>query len=96
MSIKPLGHRHGCRNVLALLALLALVSGALIAASAGSASGAQVTRGDFYAFDALAGKQLFTYTAPLGIRASPLTYQVNGRQYVSVVASNTILTFGLP
>jgi len=53
-------------------------------------------RGDFYALDALSGKPLFKYTATLGIRASPLTYQVNGRQYVSVVASNTILTFGLP
>ena len=30
------------------------------------------------------------------IRASPLTYQVNGTQYISVVATNTVLTFGLP
>jgi outer membrane protein assembly factor BamB len=53
-------------------------------------------RGDFYALDARSGRQLFKYTAKLGIRASPLTYQINGRQYVSVVASNTILTFGQP
>ena len=26
----------------------------------------------------------------------PMTYQVNGRQYVTVVATNTVLTFALP
>ena len=31
-----------------------------------------------------------------GIRASPLTFQANGRQYVSVVSTNRVLTFGLP
>jgi len=31
-----------------------------------------------------------------GFRASPLTFQANGRQYVSVVASKTVMTFGLP
>ena len=52
--------------------------------------------GEFYAFDARTGEQLFTYEAPRAIRASPLTYQVNGTQYVSVVATNTVLTFALP
>jgi hypothetical protein len=58
MSIKTLGHRHGSRKIVALVALVALVglvSGALIAASGGSASGAEVTRGDFHAFAAGAG-----------------------------------------
>jgi quinoprotein glucose dehydrogenase len=31
-----------------------------------------------------------------GVRASPLTFQANGRQYVSVVATGSVLTFGLP
>jgi glucose dehydrogenase len=52
--------------------------------------------GDFYSLDARAGGQLFRYSSPKGIRASPITYQVNGKQYVAVVATNTILTFGLP
>jgi glucose dehydrogenase len=51
---------------------------------------------ELYAFDARTGKQLFKYIAPLPIRASPLTYEVNGRQYVTVVATNTLLTFRLP
>jgi quinoprotein glucose dehydrogenase len=52
--------------------------------------------GDFHAIDARSGKVLFKHTAPRGIRASPLTFLANGRQYVSVVATNTVLTFGLP
>jgi outer membrane protein assembly factor BamB len=52
--------------------------------------------GDFYALDARTGKRLLTYPAKRGIRASPITYQVAGRQYVTVVATSTVLTFGLP
>ena len=52
--------------------------------------------GDFYGLDARSGQQLFKHTATQGIRASTLTYQINGKQYVTVVATNTVLTFGLP
>jgi PQQ-dependent dehydrogenase (methanol/ethanol family) len=52
--------------------------------------------GDFYAFDARTGKQLFKHTARRGIRASPITYAVNGKQYVSFMATNTIVTLALP
>ena len=51
--------------------------------------------GEFYAFDAQTGEQLFMERAPRGIRASPLTYQVNGTQYVTIIATDTVLTFGL-
>ena len=52
--------------------------------------------GDFYALDARTGKELFKYTATGLVRANPLTYRIAGRQYVTVVAANTVLTFGLP
>ena len=52
--------------------------------------------GEFYAFDARSGDQLFRYTHDQPIRASPLTYQVNGKQYISVVSTNSVLTFVLP
>ena len=52
--------------------------------------------GSFYAFHARSGEQLFAYSTKSGIIASPLTYQLNGKQYVTVVSANTILTFGLP
>jgi len=52
--------------------------------------------GEFYAFEARTGEELFKFGAPRPIRASPLTYQVNGTQYVSVVATDKVLAFGLP
>jgi glucose dehydrogenase len=56
------------------------------------------SRGEFLAFDARSGKPLYKYagTPKDAIRASPLSYEVNGKQYVSVLASNTVLTFALP
>ena len=55
-----------------------------------------IGNGDFLAFDARTGKQLFKYTGKGGIRASPMTFQAKGKQYMSIVAANTVLTFGLP
>ena len=52
--------------------------------------------GAFYAFDAATGEQLFRHQAQRAIRSSPMTYQVNGKQYVTVIATNTVLTFALP
>ena len=52
--------------------------------------------GDFYAYHARSGEPLFKHTAPRSIRSNPITYRVNGRQYVAIVATNTILAFGLP
>jgi len=55
-----------------------------------------VEDGGFYALDARTGEELFRFDAPRGIRASPMTYQIDGRQYVSVVATNTVVTLALP
>ena len=52
--------------------------------------------GELYIFDARTGDQLFLYRHNRPIRASPLTYRVNGKQYISVVATNAVLTFALP
>ena len=52
--------------------------------------------GDFYAYHARSGEPLFKHTATRSIRSNPITYRVNGRQYVAIVATNTILAFGLP
>ena len=70
------------------------VSGNLV--TAGDVVFQGIATGDFYAFDARSGSELFALTAKAGIRASPLTYQVDGKQYVSVVASDTILALALP
>jgi PQQ-dependent dehydrogenase (methanol/ethanol family) len=51
--------------------------------------------GEFFALDARNGKELFKATVRRSIRASPLTYRANGKQYVAFVASNTIHAYGL-
>lgn len=78
----------------------------LPARSSIGASGNMVTAGDlvfqgiedggFYALHAENGETLFRFDAPRTIRASPLTYSVNGTQYVTVVATNTVITLALP
>jgi PQQ-dependent dehydrogenase (methanol/ethanol family) len=78
----------------------------LAARSSIGASGNMVTAGDlvfqgiedggFYALDARSGETLFLFEAPRTIRASPLTYEVDGKQYVTVVATNTVITLALP
>ena len=51
--------------------------------------GAPYVPGVFYAYDAKTGKQLWSFTNPAGstIRAAPITYSVNGKQYVAVMMS---------
>ena len=70
-----------------------------------SSSGNLVTAGDIvvqgtsmgevYVFDARTGDEVFFYKAPRPIRASPLTYEVNSKQYISFIASNTVLTLAV-
>ena len=55
-----------------------------------------VEDGGFYALDAKTGEELFRFNAPRPIRASPMTYQVDGTQYVTVVATDTVVTLALP
>jgi glucose dehydrogenase len=55
-----------------------------------------IGNGDLHVFDAASGESLFTFRVPRGISASPLSYAVNGRQLISVIATDTVFTFGLP
>lgn len=70
------------------------------------ASGNLVTVGDLvlqgtdvgalHALDARTGDQLFLYKYNRQIRASPLTYQVNGKQCIAIVSTNSVLAFAVP
>jgi glucose dehydrogenase len=42
--------------------------------------------GDFDAFDATSGKKLWRYNLGAGVNAPPVTYTVDGQQYVAVAA----------
>ena len=60
--------------------------------------------GDLIAFDARTGEQVWRYAGDFGppdgirtgIMATPMTYRVNGKQYVTVTALDQVLTFALP
>lgn len=42
--------------------------------------------GTFHAYDARDGRRLWTFNAKMGIAGAPITYEVDGKQYVTVVA----------
>jgi alcohol dehydrogenase (cytochrome c) len=48
------------------------------------------------AFDARTGKVLWRFQAGGAINAPPVTYSLDGRQYVAVTAGQTMVTFALP
>ncbi|MEE8321908.1 MAG: PQQ-binding-like beta-propeller repeat protein [Gammaproteobacteria bacterium] len=51
--------------------------------------------GNFNAFDAMDGERLWTYHSQYGVNAPPVTYAVDGKQYVAVAAGGNQL-FGYP
>ncbi len=46
--------------------------------------------GDFRALDAKTGKELWKKNLGSGIGAGPITYKVNGKQYVAIVVGRTV------
>ena len=53
------------------------------------------TEGHFFALDARSGKLLWSKQLGGQIMMSPMTYAVNGKQYVAVNAGNFLFVFGL-
>jgi alcohol dehydrogenase (cytochrome c) len=51
--------------------------------------------GDFYALDARDGKLLWQTNLGPSVASGPMTYMVNGKQYVSVQAGSALFAFGL-
>jgi len=52
--------------------------------------------GVFTALDGKTGKPLWHFPTNQSFRASPMTYMVGGKQYVSIAVAAGFLTFGLP
>ncbi|HEY2120236.1 MAG TPA: PQQ-binding-like beta-propeller repeat protein, partial [Candidatus Acidoferrum sp.] len=50
----------------------------------------------FEAVDALSGNPLWHFNTGQNIRASPMSYAVNGNQYVAIAAGSNVFSFGLP
>jgi alcohol dehydrogenase (cytochrome c) len=51
--------------------------------------------GYFHALDARSGEEIWKAALGGQIVMAPVTYEVNGRQYISVISGNSLLTFGL-
>jgi alcohol dehydrogenase (cytochrome c) len=57
---------------------------------------AQVADGEFFAVDARTGQLLWKKRLGGDIRNGPMSYSVNGRQYIAVAAGNSLFAFTLP
>lgn len=51
--------------------------------------------GYFFALDAVSGQELWHVQLGRRVHAAPMTYAVDGQQYVTVAAGNVVYTFGL-
>jgi alcohol dehydrogenase (cytochrome c) len=52
--------------------------------------------GQFTALDAKSGKPLWHYNTGDLITASPISYSVDGKQYVAIASNTNIMAFALP
>jgi alcohol dehydrogenase (cytochrome c) len=51
--------------------------------------------GYFYALDARDGKELWRSSLGASVESGPITYRVDGKQYVTISSGHTMFTFGL-
>ena len=52
--------------------------------------------GNFIALDAASGKVLWHFQCGASVNASPMSYAIDGKQYVAIAAGTALFAFGLP
>jgi alcohol dehydrogenase (cytochrome c) len=67
-----------------------------VLSTAGGLVFAGTAEGNFFALDARTGKSLWDFQTGGGISAGPMSFAVDGRQYVVVAARRNIYAFALP
>jgi len=67
-----------------------------VLATAGGLLFASIRDGNLAALDARTGKHLWHYQTGGNHAAAPMSYAINGRQFVALAAGNTVFTFALP
>ncbi len=67
-----------------------------VLATAGNVVFGAVRDGNIVALDAASGRHLWHFQTGASMAASPMSYAVQGRQYVAVSAGNTLYAFALP
>jgi PQQ-dependent dehydrogenase (methanol/ethanol family) len=65
-------------------------------ATAGGLVFAASQEGNFMALDAKTGKALWRFGAGASIPSSPMSYSVDGKQYVAISSANVLYSFALP
>jgi alcohol dehydrogenase (cytochrome c) len=51
--------------------------------------------GYFFALDAVSGDELWHMNVGRLVHSSPMSYAVDGKQYITIAAGNVVYTFGL-
>ena len=92
-SVQAIDPRTGEKKWSYRLPVPSTEAGVLTTASDVLFSGAR--DGSFYALDARNGKLLWQTRLGPSVAAGPMTYAVNGKQYVSITVGSSIFTFGL-
>lgn len=67
-----------------------------VMATAGGVLFASLREGQLAALDAATGKYLWRFQTGVAMAASPMSYAVDGRQYVAIAAGGAIMSFALP
>jgi alcohol dehydrogenase (cytochrome c) len=67
-----------------------------VLATAGNVVFGAIRDGNLVALDAKTGKHLWHIQTGGNMAASPISYAVNGRQFVAIAAGNTVYAFALP
>jgi len=52
--------------------------------------------GNFFALDAATGKDLWHFQTGDKIIANPISFGVEGKQYISIISGDVLIVFGLP
>jgi alcohol dehydrogenase (cytochrome c) len=67
-----------------------------VLATAGGVAFASSNDGNLIALDAKTGRYLWHYYTGANITASPMSYAVDGKQYVAIASQSAVFVFGLP
>jgi alcohol dehydrogenase (cytochrome c) len=92
-SIQAIDPKTGMKRWTYRINAPSIEAGVLTTASDMLFSGAR--DGSFFALDARSGKLLWQTNLGPSVSAGPITYAVNGKQYVSIMAGSSMFTFGL-
>jgi alcohol dehydrogenase (cytochrome c) len=65
-------------------------------ATAGGVLFAATPEGTFLALDAATGATLWHFYAGSNIPSSPISYSIDGKQYIAVSSANVLYSFALP